>query len=278
MTLQSLLQLDQLTQVVDIGANPIDGDPPYKRMLQAGLCKVSGFEPQQEALQKLNESKSHLEQYFPYAVGDGTRQTLYQCAYSGWTSFYKPDPLALEVFPGFKANAHITKEIQVDTKPLDEMEEIPHFDFLKMDVQGSELSCLKSGIKKLQQCSFVQLEVSFVTLYEHQPGLGELDSFLREQGFVPHCFAALKQWPISPLVVNNNPTQPLNQLLEADMVYVRDFFKPDTISDQQFKHMAMVAHHCYQSFDLAARAVEILSRRGAIVQGALQKYISLLSA
>jgi hypothetical protein len=131
-------------------------------------------------------------------------------------------------------------------------------------------------VNKLKQCSFVQLEVSFVTLYENQPGLGELDTFLRQHGFVPHCFAALKQWPISPLVVNNNPTQALNQLLEADLVYVRNFFQPESISDLQLKHMAMIAHHCYQSFDLAARAVDTLSNRGAIVKGALQKYIDLL--
>jgi hypothetical protein len=65
MNLQNLLQLDQLTEIVDIGANPIDGDPPYKRMLQAGLCKVNGFEPQQEALDQLNKNKSPLERYFP---------------------------------------------------------------------------------------------------------------------------------------------------------------------------------------------------------------------
>ena len=32
--------------VVDIGANPIDGDPPYRLLLDAGLCRVTGFEPQ----------------------------------------------------------------------------------------------------------------------------------------------------------------------------------------------------------------------------------------
>lgn len=37
-----ILQPQRLTEVVDIGANPIDGDPPYKPMLAAGLCKVTG--------------------------------------------------------------------------------------------------------------------------------------------------------------------------------------------------------------------------------------------
>ncbi len=40
--IMSLLNAERLTEVVDIGANPIDGDPPYKPMLQAGLCRVTG--------------------------------------------------------------------------------------------------------------------------------------------------------------------------------------------------------------------------------------------
>jgi len=44
-----LLRPERLTAVLDIGANPIDGEPPYKGMLAAGLCTVTGFEPQAEA-------------------------------------------------------------------------------------------------------------------------------------------------------------------------------------------------------------------------------------
>lgn len=56
-TLSAILRPARLTQVVDVGANPIDGDPPYKAMLEAGLCAVTGFEPQPHALARLNEKK-----------------------------------------------------------------------------------------------------------------------------------------------------------------------------------------------------------------------------
>jgi hypothetical protein len=49
-TLADLLGPDRITSVVDIGANPIDGDPPYKLMLQKRQCRLIGFEPQPEAL------------------------------------------------------------------------------------------------------------------------------------------------------------------------------------------------------------------------------------
>lgn len=53
--LKTLLQLDRLTEVVDIGANSIDGDPPYKPMLDLGLCRITGFEPQPDALATLQQ-------------------------------------------------------------------------------------------------------------------------------------------------------------------------------------------------------------------------------
>lgn len=40
--LSGLLRPSRMTEVVDIGANPIDGDPPYKSMLKEGLCRVTG--------------------------------------------------------------------------------------------------------------------------------------------------------------------------------------------------------------------------------------------
>ena len=35
-----LLSPDRLTAVVDVGANPIDGAPPYQPMLDRKLCTV----------------------------------------------------------------------------------------------------------------------------------------------------------------------------------------------------------------------------------------------
>jgi hypothetical protein len=111
----------------------------------------------------------------------------------------------------------------------------------------------KGGKAKLTEAVAVQTEISFVTLYKNQPGLGDIDLELRSQGFVPHCFAEIKRWPIAPSVSYNIPGHPLNQLLEADIVYVRDFAHADSMSDEQLKHLALIAHHCYRSFDLALR-------------------------
>jgi hypothetical protein len=69
--LLKLFRPERLTAVVDIGANPIDGDPPYKTLLQIRGCRLTGFEPQAEALATLNTRKSDLETYLPNVIADG---------------------------------------------------------------------------------------------------------------------------------------------------------------------------------------------------------------
>jgi FkbM family methyltransferase len=277
-TLNTLLHPERLTEVVDIGANPIDGDPPYKPMLEAGLCRVTGFEPQEQALAELQRKKGPNERYLPYAVGDGGVHTLNICRASGMTSLFEPDPATLDLFQVLKPLGEVMRRVEVPTRKLNDISEIEHLDFLKIDIQGGELAVFKSGGGgKLAQTVVIQTEVSFMPLYKGQPTLGDIDVELRSQGFVPHCFAAIKKWPIAPCVINNNPRQALNQLLEADLVYVRDFSKPEGMSDEQLKHLALIAHHCYRSIDLALRCVMLLEQRGALATGAQKVYLASLA-
>ena len=146
--LASILNLSRRTAVVDVGANPIDGDPPYKAMLSKGLCDVIGFEPQLDALEKLKEKKGPRERYLPYAVGDGQTHTLHICQTSGMTSLLEPDPRGLDLFPEFQTWGTVKHKQQVSTVRFDEISEIERVDLLKIDVQGAELSVFKSGRKK----------------------------------------------------------------------------------------------------------------------------------
>jgi hypothetical protein len=95
---RNLLSPQRLTDVVDVGANPIEGEPRYSPMLAAGLCRVTGFEPQEEALLELQTKKGPNERYLPYAVGDGDAHTLNICRASGMTSLLEPDPATLGLF------------------------------------------------------------------------------------------------------------------------------------------------------------------------------------
>jgi FkbM family methyltransferase len=257
-----LVCCSRLTAVVDIGANPFGGDPPYKAMLEAGLCTVTGFEPQPDALAELHRRKGPFETYLPHTVGDGETHCLRVARQSGMTSLLRPDPKRRALFHGFTEWGTVIEEIEVSTCRLDDIEEVGEFDFLKIDIQGGELMTFQNGRRKLADAVAVQTEVSFVPLYRHQPVFGEVDLELRSQGFMPHSFPAIKRWPIAPSVIGPNFQVYQNQLLEADVVYVRDIAYPERLTDEQLSQLAMIAFHVYGSIDLALFCVLQLSVRG----------------
>jgi len=265
------------TTVIDVGANPIDGAPPYRGMLDAGLCRVVGFEPQPAAFAALQQRGGAAERYLPHALGDGAVHTLRVCHGSGMSSLLEPDPAALELFDALRPLAQVTERIELATRRLDDVVEIDHLDWLKLDVQGSELMILRHGAAKLAQAVVVHTEVSFVTLYQGQPPFGEVDLELRRQGFVPHCLGGLKHWPIAPALVDGNPRRALNQLLEADVAYVRDLTQVARLSDEQLRHLALIAHHAYRSFDLALRCVMLLEQRGGLAPDSQRRYLQIAS-
>jgi len=132
-----LLKPDRPTAIVDVGANPIDGDPPYKQLLQKRLCRVVGFEPQADALAKLTSRKSELETYLPYVVGNGDEAKLKLCRVRGMTSILNPDQHMLSQFPNFSKWGQVVEETLVATRRLDDISEIESLDFLKIDIQGA---------------------------------------------------------------------------------------------------------------------------------------------
>ena len=274
--LTEILAPARLTAIVDAGANPIDGDPPYKAMLVAGLCEVTGFEPQADALARLEQKKGPHERYLPYVLGDGSDGVLNVCELEGMTSLLVPDPAHLALFNLFPIWGTVKHQIPVTTRKLDDVAEVAHLDFLKMDVQGAERAVLAHGRAKLADTVAIQTEVSFVPLYRDQPVFGEIDLALRELGFLPHCVTGTKIWPISPMVVGDQPNRGIRQLLETDMVYVKDFSRPQNMSAEQWKHLALVAHHCYGSYDLALKAIVTLIEMGAVPDGSNKRYLASL--
>ncbi|MBW0014545.1 MAG: FkbM family methyltransferase [Mycobacterium sp.] len=270
---RDLVSPSRLTQIVDVGASRSSGDWPYTPMLNAGLCFVTGFEPGREALRELQEKCGPNERYLPYALGDGNPQTLKVCPAPGaMTSLLEPDPLTQGLFTLFDGFGDVIDRVPIDTYRLDDIGEIQHLDLLKIDIQGGELAVFKNGGEKLAEAVAIQTEVSFVTVYQNQPPFGEVDLELRRQGFIPHCIAGeVKKWLIGDFVLGN-PERPLNQILETDVVYVRDFIHPGGMSDEQLKHLVMIAHYCYGSFDLAFRCVRLLEDRRAVEAGSSQRY------
>lgn len=272
-----LLKLQRKTSIVDIGANPIDGDPPYKSLLGSGVAQLLGFEPQEDALAVLNQRKGEHEQYLSAAIGDGEVHTLYSTAAPGMTSLLRPAPEHLEVFTNFGTFGAIRQELAVKTTRLDDLAEAQGADFIKIDIQGFELRAFQNAREILRHVSVIQTEVAFRPLYENQPLFSEIELELRAAGFVPHTLIDLRTSPIKPASFNNDPYQGLNQIREADCVFVKDFGKLDVLTNEQLKHYAMVIHSCYGSYDLVHHLLRELSSRRALDERVLGRYMALLS-
>ena len=274
-TLAAIVKTSRRPIVVDIGANPIDGDPPYKGMLSKGLCDLIGFEPQTEALAQLNAKKGPQETYLSYAVGDGGQHTLHICGIPGMASLLEPDPAALQLFPEFSSWGAIMGTQAVATQRLDDIAEITEIDFLKIDVQGAEMTVFEGGRTKLAKAVAIHTEVSFIPLYKNQPTFAEVDVELRGMGFVLHNLAAINRRMIQP-VRGKSPYEHMNQVMEGDMVYVRDFRDMKRMSSDQLGHMAMIAHHVYASYDLAIRCLVELAERSLVQASGIERYADVV--
>ena len=158
-SLADFLKFDSKINVVDIGANPVDGIPPYKALLESGLVDVIGFEPNPKALEILNAKKGPNETYLPDVIYDGSEQELKLCMSSGMVSLLEPNSELLSYFHGFPVWGKVQSRVPVPTVRLDDIREIQSMDFLKIDIQGAELTVFENGINQLQECLIIHTEV-----------------------------------------------------------------------------------------------------------------------
>lgn len=273
------LEAEERIQLMDVGAAAIAEVPLYKPLLELGLGHLHAFEGdarQIDAIKAAYGDSATVHQEFLF---DGTMQKLHVAsAASGMTSLLKPRQAALQFFNGFEGFGAIEAIEDIQTSRLDDLTALPNIDLLKMDIQGAELMVLQNGTEKLRQCIAVQLEVSYICLYENQPTFGDVDVWMRTQGYVPHRFLDVKCWSITPTIFNNNFRVPGNQLLESDIVYIRDPLALDKLTDLQVQKMAIISHYCLQSYDLCVFGLLELSRRGRLPDGYHLTYLEELSS
>ncbi len=241
--------------IVDIGASPIDGTPPYQKLIDIEKANVIGFEPSPEQYQILLQQTNPKLKFLPQALGDGNEAILNICLAPGMTSLLEPDLTILEHFHGFAEWAKIIDQQAISTKKLDEIEEIEAIDYLKLDVQGSELAIIKNGVNKLKNTLVIHTEVNFIPFYKDQPLFAELDQELRQLGFYLHTFNPLIKRAFKPVILNNNIYSGLNQVLWTDAIYVKDFSKFSELSTEDLIKIAIILNDLYNSFDLTALAL-----------------------
>ncbi len=260
-SLVTLLELDELIDVVDIGANPIDGDAPYKKLLDGNLARVFGFEPNEDALARLNAMKGPNETYVGKAVYDGSQQQLKICKAQGMTSLLEPNMELLSYLRYFSEHGKVKERLTVQTTRLDDVEEIQNIDYLKIDIQGGELEVFKNAPNLLAECCVIHSEVEFLPMYEGQPLFSEVEMYLREQGFIFHRFSPLVSKIIQPMLINNNPRGEPSQVIWADAVFIKDFTKFNELTPANLKKTALILNDVYGSIDIVMRALMAIDKK-----------------
>lgn len=259
-------------EVMDVGANPIEGKAPYARLLGAGLARVTGFEPQAEPLSRLNKVKSPAETYHPVALGDGRPGRLHLFKHSGFSSLF-PINAAASRLVGFDGFTEETGQIAVETTRLDDLAEVGRVDYLKIDVQGAEAAIIANGRDKLAEAVMIQTEVRFLPLYDGEPGFGALHSLLESMGFYLHDFDFVKRAALRSRSFSIARPWTMRQIVDGDAWYLRDLTKIEDWSDAQVFRLALLAEGVMDNPNLVVLCLDRLVERGRVTQGAVDAYV-----
>ena len=278
MNIFNLFDFNEKLQIIDVGAAAINETPIYKNLFDLDLAYLSLFDGDERQMSKIRDAYgSKNVELFNNFLFDGKNHNIYICSSnSGMTSLYKPKKEALEFFNNFSKFGSVNSIEKIKTFRLDDIAKLNKIDFMKMDVQGAELEIIKNGKNKLNECLAIQLEMSFFPLYEDQPSFGDVDIYLRSIGYIPHRFLDVKCWSISPTIFNGNFRTPGNQLLESDVVYIKDPLSKASLSDIQIKKLAILSHFCFKSIDLCVHLLIEMEARGLIEINSHKKYIENL--
>jgi len=238
-------------KVIDIGAMSLgQGTEPYFPLMELNMVDVTGFEPIDKEYKKLLQSAPSNYRYFPYFIGNGSNGTFYECNYPMTSSLYEPNTELLSKFQNLENFVQVVKKHKVQTKRLDDIKEIVDTDLIKVDVQGGELDVFQGATKLLESAVLIQTEVEFLPLYKNQPLFADIDSHLRQHGFVFHNFAGLSGRMFKPLVDTGNINRWISQPLWSDAIYVKDFMKIELLKDEKLLKLIVILHSLYGSFDL----------------------------
>lgn len=256
--------LDKIT-LLDIGAFA-DGEDRYAALTEHEKVHVLGVEPSPDARAELEAIKGERFSCLPCFLGDGKDATVHITRFPGCISLIEPDGDYLNLFTSIGAepetgNFAVLETETVQTTRLDDVPDVPSLQYIKADTQGTELMILENGTRVLSDTLVVEVEAEFLPLYKDQPLFGDLQLFMRDQGFVLHKFVDVAGRTLRPNKYAENPFAATSQLLWADAIFVRDFARLETYKDDDLLVAALLLHDIYASYDLVFYLLTEYDRR-----------------
>ena len=246
--------------IMEIGAAPLaDRKEPFHDLLNAFPgSQLIAFELDKQLCADLNRKSPRGMRYFPVALGR-TEETrpLYETVHPMCTSLYRPNEPLLDCYN----NLHVAKLksiSSVETVSLDRFtadHEIRDVDFIKIDIQGTELDVFQGGSRALRDLVAVVSEVEFVPLYVDQPLFGDVCRFLADQGLMFHKFIEIAGRTLRPTIANNDPNFAIQQLW-ADAMFVRNVPTLAELSPRKLLKLALLSY-LYESGDLVIHCLRL---------------------
>jgi FkbM family methyltransferase len=179
-----ILQEQRINLVIDVGASA--GSYAAQVRLNGFEGRIVSFEPTSEAFVAL-QAKAALDADWSchqLALSETEGEQSINVSGNSWSSSLLP--ITSQHIRSAPGSAYIGSEI-VRTSRLDLIAQ-RLFDsntraYLKLDVQGYELSVLRGANKALQDVPALECELSIVPLYEGQPLVGDVLDYVADRGF-----------------------------------------------------------------------------------------------
>jgi len=246
--------------ILDVGAALIER-PSYQSLVDVGRGRIFGFKPNQQACEQLNREYGNPHRFFPFFVGDGGPAIFHETNWAPTGSLYEPNSRLLEKFQNLAEVVTPVATHAVNTTRLDDIADIGDIDFIKIDVQGSELVVFENASRALSSALLIQTEVEFVELYKGQPMFADVDTFLRANGFQFHTMNGVSGRAFKPLIANGDVNSAFRQSLWTDALYVRDWMHLEDLSETKLRNYVILAHDILRSYDLAHLVLSALDSK-----------------
>ena len=208
--LQTIYRQFGIRTVIDVGAN--EGQYIAKIIQQGFGGKVYSFEPIPSVFEKLKKNSASYPNWTAINLGIGSKEEELLINVSEnfeSSSILNVGENSVHANPATKTtHQEKIKVITLDSflaggvvpdKPM----------LLKLDVQGFEMEALQGALGSLQDFSVLQVELSFIPVYQGAPSYHDVTTFLEGRGF--EIFTLL------PAFIDDKT----GRMLQADGVFVR---------------------------------------------------------
>jgi protein O-GlcNAc transferase len=244
--------------IVDVGASSLGNESePYTPLVRAGRARITGFEPDKQALLHLQREFPNpmTHRFMPHFVGSGQPAVFHETQWALTASLFEPNRRILDHYQRLGELVIEKARHEVQTARLDDMLAPGEMDVLKIDVQGAERLVFDGAAQRLDECLVVWTEVEFIPLYKNQPLFGDIDARLRSHGLQFLCFAGLSDRSLAswPKTGARRPMRP--QQLWADAIYVPQPERIEALTADAAARLALAAHHMLGAYDLCHAAL-----------------------